>query len=76
MKQYDIYQEGFITNGEYGLAGFIGIGYGNNFLEACKEYHERTGRGELKKCLDGSYYYADWGCRWFPTLKEAQELCG
>ena len=35
LKQYDIWSEGFRTNGEASGAFFIGTSLGSNFKEAC-----------------------------------------
>lgn len=46
------------------------------FIEACKNLIEVTGRGEIRRDENGNKYAHDWGCRWFPTLEEAQKSCG
>ena len=76
MKKFEIYQEGFkVMEGE-AKAHSIGFGYGETFEEACEEFHNRTSRGEKRKLKDGSIIYSDWGCKWFPTLEEAQKSFG
>ena len=76
MKKYDIYEEGFQIMGGSAKAHYLGYGYGNTFEEACEDYIKRTGQGEKRHYTTGKVYYCDWGCRWFPTLEEAQESFG
>jgi len=76
MKEWDIYEEGYFITGNQCGARFIGVGYGNTFLSACKEFIKRTGRGYIEKDDTGKYFAAEWGCRWYPTLEEAQRSFG
>lgn len=72
---WDIYEEGFKVMESDGQARWIGEGVGETFLEACKDFISKTGYGEIRK--DGDEEYAcEWGCRWYPTLSEAQENFG
>ena len=76
-KRYDIYEEGFAFMEGSGHAHYVGEGYGETFLDACKDYISRTGNGEV--CVDeltGEEYACDWGCRWFPTFTEALRSFG
>ena len=75
-KEYEIYEEGFIVPEGSDCARFIGIGRGKNFIEACRDFIKRAGFGEIKKDDKGNEYASAWGCRWFPTLREAQESFG
>ena len=72
MKLYDIYEEGFVVMEGSATAHYVGSAYGENFLDACKNYiAEHPNSGYIK------YGYAcSWGCRWFPTLEEAQASFG
>ena len=76
MNKFDIFEEGFQVMEGNAKAHYIGFGYGDTFEEACEEYIKRTGRGEKRKKDNGMVYYCDWGCRWFPTLEEAQKSFG
>ncbi len=73
---FNIYMEGFVTNGESGKAIFLATSEGDTFIEACKNYIKKTGHGEIRVDKNGNEYASYWGCRWFPTLEEAQEFCG
>ena len=75
-KKYEIYAEGFHVMEGTAHAHYVGDGYGESFLDACKEYIARTGIGEI--CVDerGREYACDWGCEWFPTLAEAAKSFG
>lgn len=76
-KAFDIYEEGFRTNGESAYAHYLGVGYGESFIEACKEFIARTKYGKIYiDDTTGEEYACDWGCRWFPTLEEAQKNFG
>lgn len=76
MKWYDIYEEGFVVMEGHGRAHYLGSAYGNTFIEACKNLIKVTGQGEIRRDENGNEYACDWGCRWFPTLEEAQKSCG
>lgn len=74
---FDIYEEGFRIMQESAQAHYVGSAYGDTFLDACKNYiKEHPGKGEIRKRRDGSEYACSWGCRWFPTLSEAQRSFG
>lgn len=72
---FDIYEEGFVVMEGSAKAHHIGQGDGETFLEACKDYIQRTGYGEIEKD-HGREYACNWGCRWYPTLYQAQEKFG
>ena len=76
MKTYNIYEEGFRVMEGSGEARYIGTASGETFLDACKNYIKETGYGEIDVDSDGNEYAKDWGCRWFPTLAEAQRSFG
>lgn len=76
MRSYKIYEEGFMVMEGGASAHYIGDGYGDSFIDACKEYIERTGVGEIRIDDEGREYACDWGCRWFPTLSEAAQSFG
>ena len=59
-----------------GDARYVGTASGETFLDACKNYIKETGYGEIDVARDGNEYAKDWGCRWFPTLAEAQRSFG
>lgn len=73
---WDIYEEGFRIMGESAKASYVGEGKGKTFLDACKDYISKTGRGKIQKDECGKEYASNWGCRWYPTLSEAQENFG
>ena len=76
MNTYNIYEEGFCVMEGSGDARYIGTASGETFLDACKNYIKETGYGEIDVDSDGNEYAKDWGCRWFPTLAEAQRSFG
>lgn len=76
MTEWEIYEEGFVATGCDEKAHYLGTGFGKTFLDACKEYIQRTGHGEIRMGNDGKEYPCDWGCRWYPTLSEAQKSYG
>ena len=76
MKTYNIYEEGFCVMEGSGEAHYIGTASGETFLDACKNYIKETGYGKIDVDSDGNEYAKNWGCRWFPTLAEAQRSFG
>lgn len=76
METFTIYEEGFQVMEGTGRAHYIGIGQGETFLDACKDFIAKTGYGEIKTDANGNEYACEWGCRWFPTLEEAQRSFG
>ena len=76
MKEWDIYEEGFVVMECSARAHYLGKGYGETFLDACKEYISRGNPGEIRIGTDGKEYPLYWGCQWFPTLEEAQKSFG
>lgn len=72
MKTYDIYEEGFQVMEGSATAHYVGSAVGEDFLDACKNYiAAHPGSGEIR-----NGYACNWGCRWFPTLSEAQKSFG
>ncbi len=76
MRTYRIYEEGYRTTGESVGAHYVGEATGKSFIDACKNYIEKNKYGRINIDSSGNEYAADWGCRWFPTLKEAQKSFG
>lgn len=79
-EKYDIYQEGFCVMEGSAQAHYVGSAYGVDFLDACKKYiAEHPGSGYIRKFnVNGVEQECAcyWGCRWFPTLAEAQASFG
>lgn len=76
MRTYRIYEEGYRATGESVGAHYVGEATGKSFIDACKNYIEKNKYGRINIDSSGNEYAADWGCRWFPTLKEAQKSFG
>ena len=54
---------------------YIGKSVGNTFLDACKYYietHKNCG-GEISIDENGKEFAHQWGCRWFPSMREAKK---
>ena len=69
LKQYNIWSEGFRTNGEASGAFFIGTNLGSNFKEACDNLAIRD--------TNFKRYYDDnkltyWGCKLFDNESDAR----
>ena len=62
LKQYDIWSEGFRTNGEVSGAFFIGTSLGSNFKEACDNLAIRDTNFKRYYSSDDLTY---WGCKLF-----------
>lgn len=78
METFDIYEEGFVVMEGFGQARYVGSAEGKDFLDACKNYiAKHPNSGYIKKDdSSGREYACSWGCRWFPTLAEAQAFFG
>lgn len=76
MRTYRIYEEGYRATGESVGAHYVGEAEGKSFIDACKNYIEKNNYGRINIDSHGNEYAADWGCRWFPTLEEAQKSFG
>jgi len=76
MKTYKIYEEGYRATGESVGAHYVGEAEGKSFIDACKNFIKKNNKGKIKIDSFGNEYAADWGCRWFPTLEEAQKSFG
>lgn len=76
MKTYHIYEEGYRATGESVGAHYVGDAEGTSFIDACKNYIEQHKKGRINIDSHGNEYASDWGCRWFPTLEEAQKSFG
>lgn len=80
MKTFEIYEEGFCVMEGCAQAHYVGSAEGEDFLDACKNYIAKNPNagyirkfninGEERECA------CNWGCRWFPTLAEAQRSFG
>lgn len=69
MRQYEIWSEGYITNGERAGAHFHGRAMGDTFAEACR------------RLFKDDYNYDDekgthWGCRLFDNEDDARKSFG
>ncbi len=73
-----IYEEGFMASGMDApvKAHFVGVARGNDFIDACKNYISDGHHGTIGRDFNGNEYAHDWGCRWFPTLEDAQKSFG
>lgn len=76
MKTYHIYEEGYRATGESVGAHYVGDAEGKSFIDACKNFIKKNHKGKIKIDSSGNEYASDWGCRWFPTLEEAQKSFG
>lgn len=69
LKQYNIWSEGFRTNGEASGAFFIGTSLGSNFKEACDNF-------AIKDANFKKYYSSNdltyWGCKLFDNETDAR----
>lgn len=43
----------------HGRAHYLGSAYGNTFIEACKNFIEVTGQGEIRRDENGNEYTCD-----------------
>ena len=76
IKTYQIYEEGYRATGESAGAHYVGEAEGKSFIDACKNFIKKNNKGKINIDSHGNEYASDWGCRWFPTLEEAQKSFG
>ena len=69
LKQYDIWSEGFRTNGEASGAFFIGTSLGSNFKEACNNFAIKD--ANFKRYYNNSDL-TYWGCKLFDNEADAR----
>ena len=78
MNIYDVYMEGFITNGNRTNAQYVGIGVGENFMQAAKDACIKAyGETETKKYFtirNGVPMY--WGCSMYDNMADASRRFG
>lgn len=71
MKTWEVWMEGYATNGNRGTAEYLGSVEAETFQEACDK---------LAPVKYAAYYDAKrltvWGCRLFPTGSEAVNSFG
>ena len=73
LKQYDIWSEGFRTNGKASSAFFIGTSLGSNFKEACDNLAIRD--TNFKRYYSGNDL-TYWGCKLFDNEVDARANFG
>lgn len=70
LKEYEIWMEGYRTNGDFGTAYRLGYFTGLNFKDACKNAINLLG-------YDNSYYDPErntyWGCRLYDNSEDARK---
>ena len=87
MKEFEIWMEGFITTGQRGTAKLIGIGEGETFDDAVKEYmsknpgHGIYDPGRNGFTTDEAYDNRDsnwrvWGCSLYDNQLDASKAFG
>lgn len=73
MTRYDIWREGYETNGMRDGAALLGSEEGTSFADACARLAARD-------CDFGKYFSADrmtfWGCRLFGNEADARKAFG
>jgi hypothetical protein len=70
-KLWDVWMEGYATNGERAKAELLGSVEADSFHEACVKIAGKqfpSNYDSIRNCV--------WGCRLFPTGEEAAKLCG
>ncbi len=69
MEKFEVWQEGYQATGQRGEASFLGETEANSFSEACDII-----------CREDPNYNKErlsvWGCKLFPTEKEARKSFG
>lgn len=71
-KKYEIWMEGFLCTGMEGTpatASFVGESYGVDFRDAVLNWYKKHPNINFNPET-----LSDWGCRLYPTKKEAQQF--
>ena len=74
MAIFDVWLEGYVTNGDRSKATFMGRQDGEDFDDACL-------RATVKKGWDMSYYKSGnpptyWACRYYDNETDARKVFG
>lgn len=73
MKKFEIWMEGYATNGEHSDASLLGIGYGETFENAVKNFYNKN---PDKKINFDPERMTHWGCGLFPNEVQARKSFG
>lgn len=73
MKKFQIWSEGFETNGNSAQACFHGEGKGETFREACENFADM--HPEFAKYFN-PHHMAYWGCALFDNEEDARKSFG
>ena len=73
METYSIWAEGYCVNEGYGAHQLLGTSKGNSFKEAVINWMNNN--PDYKKFFDENRL-TYWGCRLYPTEKEAAKSFG
>ena len=76
MKNIELWQEGFATNGERSEACKIGEYIAENFDDAINQYMVEKPNIKIDKYSSGSGNYSNWGMRIFDNETEARASFG
>lgn len=76
MKKYQLWEEGFATNGESGTATFLGEVEAESFQEAFRKYVTKKYSDNEIKSLVNFDRLSIWGCRVYDNEKDARKLFG
>jgi hypothetical protein len=78
MKVYEVYIEGYCTNGDRGVSKYLGQHTGNTFAEAARQAcASRFGEESTKTYFDiRNGIPAFWGCRLYDNYADAASSFG
>lgn len=71
MKTYEIWAEGFAATGQAGPASLLGVGKGDTFQEAVRNWGEENCDPNLD-----IYNLTYWGCGLFDNEEDARKSFG
>lgn len=74
MNTYEVWTEGFATNGQRQGATFHGLFEGHNFKEAVISFYDSANE-KTKSCIDIDRM-TFWGCRFFDNEDDARKSFG
>lgn len=76
MTEFEIWMEGYRATCEHGTAHFVGLSRGFDFEDAVRRWYAHPTRATRAAKFFDQQTLSYWGCRLFPTEKEARKAYG
>lgn len=76
METYEIWTEGYSANGDSSPASYLGLGTGNTFEEAVRDFATKNPRQASYITYHGDGNITHWGCKMFDNQAAASASFG